>query len=392
MMRLLAAPHRVWFFAGLVALLLTSGYWAVHLLAPQFSPELNLAPGWVHAWFMLYGFVPFLIFGFLMTTYPAWLDQPALRQRAYLGPAAGMSVGWLAAAAGLLWSKTLALTGFALFAGAWGWALWVLLNVMIKAEKPVIHARLTMIGLVIGLGGTLFAIPLIENQDWRFFYAGTRIATWGFLVPVFVAVCHRMLPFFTRCIDKNHTLYRPEWTLWLQLAACLLHLWLELRHLYQWLFLVDLPLLALSLVHAVKWWPRQRSRNALLLTLHIGHGWLVLSLLLYSIQSLVFWQSGEFVMGRAPVHALGMGFAGSMLVAMVTRVSQGHSGRPLEMPAIAQLAFLGIQLACILRIANEFSGLYLNPAAVLVWLLCLLPWVGRYAQIYWQQRVDGKDG
>ena len=43
--------------------------------------------------------------------------------------------------------------------------------------------------------------------------------------------------------------------------------------------------------------------------------------------------SGEFVLGRAPAHALFIGFFGSLLVAMVTRVTQGHSGRPLVLGA-----------------------------------------------------------
>ena len=38
--------------------------------------------------------------------------------------------------------------------------------------------------------------------------------------------------------------------------------------------------------------------------------------------------------GRAPAHALYIGFFGSLLVAMVTRVTQGHSGRPLELDAL----------------------------------------------------------
>ena len=390
--RLFATPHRAWFFAGLMLMLLNSLYWTLQLLWPGFLPQAILPPGWVHAWFMLYGFLPFLMFGFLMTTFPAWMGQPAMTRVAYLGPLAAMSAAWLAIAMGLFLSKFLAMAGTCLFVGAWAWALWGLTSTMINADKSVIHARVTLVGLVLGLAGATLAVPLVANNDWRFFYAGTRIAVWGFMLPVFIAVGHRMIPFFTRCIDPDQPLYRPQWALWLQLLGCLLHLWLELRHFYQWLFLVDLPLMALALLHTVKWWPRLRQRNALLLTLHIGHAWLALALALYSIQSLVFWQTGEFVLGRAPVHALGMGFAGSMLLAMVTRVSQGHSGRALVMPPVAQLAFAGIQLACVLRIANELGGHSMNQAAVLIWLLCLLPWIVRNGLIYLRPRIDGQEG
>lgn len=391
-LRLFSTPHRAWFLVGLLLLLLSSLYWALQLLLPGILPQTVLPPGWVHAWLMLYGFLPILMFGFLMTTFPAWMGQSALTRLDYLGPLAAMTAGWLATAIGLLCSKFLAMAGSCLFVGGWAWALWGLTSSMIGADQPVIHARVTVVGLVLGLAGASLAVPLIATNDWRFFYAGTRIAVWGFLLPVLIAVCHRMIPFFTHCIDPDKPLYRPHLTLWLQLLGCLLHLGLELRHLYQWLFLIDLPLLALALLHLIKWWPRGRQNNALLLTLHVGHAWLVLALALYCVQSIVLWQTGAFVLGRAPVHALGMGFAGSMVVAMVTRVSQGHSGRALKMPPVAQFAFVGIQLACVLRIINEFGRYTLNQVVVLIWLACLLPWIMHYGLIYLRPRADGKAG
>ena len=63
--------------------------------------------------------------------------------------------------------------------------------------------------------------------------------------------------------------------------------------------------------------------------------------------------TGVFVLGRAPAHALFVGFFGSVLVAMVTRVTQGHSGRPLVMPNVAWFAFVAIQLVALMRIVAE---------------------------------------
>ena len=68
---------------------------------------------------------------------------------------------------------------------------------------------------------------------------------------------------------------------------------------------------------------------------------------------------GEFTLGRGPVHAVSVGFFGSLLVAMVTRVTQGHSGRPLVLGRIPAIAFVGMQAVAVLRIASEFAS---NPA------------------------------
>src|SRR5690606_41202118 len=50
--------------------------------------------------------------------------------------------------------------------------------------------------------------------------------------------------------------WRPMWLLAAFWALCLLHLGLELVHAYAWLWLADLPLLALSLFALWRWWPR----------------------------------------------------------------------------------------------------------------------------------------
>ena len=75
-LRLFSTPHRAWFLVGLLLLLISSLYWALQLLLPGILPQTVLPPGWVHAWLMLYGFLPILMFGFLMTTFrPGW-DNP----------------------------------------------------------------------------------------------------------------------------------------------------------------------------------------------------------------------------------------------------------------------------------------------------------------------------
>ena len=50
--------------------------------------------------------------------------------------------------------------------------------------------------------------------------------------------------------------------------------------------------------------------------------------------------SGEFILGRAPAHALFIGFFGSLLVAMVTRVTQGTRADHRVLGRVAGFAFV----------------------------------------------------
>jgi uncharacterized protein involved in response to NO len=83
-----------------------------------------------------------------------------------------------------------------------------------------------------------------------------------------------------------------------------------------------------------------------------------------------------------------------MLVAMVTRVTQGHSGRPLEMGRIPWLTFLLLQIVVLIRLfaelAQDASG-WLAIAAF-AWIAAFLPWVLRSLWIFLTPRIDGKPG
>ena len=93
-------------------------------------------------------------------------------------------------------------------------------------------------------------------------------------------------------------------------------------------------------------------------------------------------------------HALFVGFFGSVLVAMVTRVTQGHSGQALTMPKAAWWAFAMLQVVAVARIVAELAD---DPMgwmafAAIGWLLAFAPWVLRIGRIYLSPRADGKPG
>src|SRR5690606_19312023 len=173
--------------------------------------------------------------------------------------------------------------------------------------------------------------------------------------------------------------------IWLLLAA---HLALELTHAYAWLWLPDLALAALSCYWLWRIWPVSNQADVrlpgLLIVLFIALCWLPMAFALYTAQSLLFVYSGDFLLGRAPVHALAIGLFGSLLVAMVTRVTQGHSGRPLQMPATGWFAFVLVQLAAVLRVASEVvdDSWAWHTLAALAWIAAFLPWVLRNAGIW----------
>jgi uncharacterized protein involved in response to NO len=213
------------------------------------------------------------------------------------------------------------------------------------------------------------------------------------LLPIYFTIAHRMFPFFASSAVRNYQPWRPLALLGGFWCFDLLHLGLELVHGYAWLWLADLPLLVMGGIWLWRGWPGTRS-PPLLRVLFLGFAWFPISMVLYSLQSLWFALDGNFILGRAPAHALFVGFFGSLLVAMVTRGTQGHSGRPLQLGRVAGVAFVLMQLVTILRVVSELSAdpMKWQVIAGLGWLLAFLPWVLRSGWIYLSPRVDGKPG
>jgi uncharacterized protein involved in response to NO len=140
------------------------------------------------------------------------------------------------------------------------------------------------------------------------------------------------------------------------------------------------------------WWPRGARMPPLLRVLYVGFAWLPIAFALYAGQSLWFAATGGFELGRGPAHALFIGYFGSLLVAMVTRVTQGHSGRPLVLGPVAAFAFVVVQLVAVIRIVAELvpDSLLWQALAGIGWIVAFLPWVLRSTWIYVTPRADGR--
>ena len=394
---LAAAPHRLLFFTGAANVLLAMLWWTLWLVDARWQlfkwPQPAVYAGWMHAIVMQYQVLPPFIFGFLLTVFPRWMNQPALTRWHYLPVGLGLLGGQVLTLAGLAGFPALLHAGAVLGIAGWALGFGFLLRLLCRDAVRTWHAVSCVIALAFGLVGFVLYAAYLHVDDARLMAVAIKIGTFGLLLPIFVTVAHRMFPFFASNVVPGYKPWRPLWVLALALALCLAHLALELVHAYAWLWMVDVALLALTGTMLWRWWP-QGPKPALLTVLFLGMAWLPLAFALYATQSIAYSLTGVFVLGRAPAHALFIGFFGSVLVAMVTRVTQGHSGRALVMPGVAWFAFIAIQVVAVLRVFAEVAPdpMRWHVIAALGWLLALTPWVARLGWIYLSPRTDGKPG
>ena len=86
----------------------------------------------------------------------------------------------------------------------------------------------------------------LHVHDARLMFVAIKLGTFGLLLPIFVTVAHRMFPFFARGVVIGHAGWSPLPWLGAFWALVAIHLGLELRHAYAWLWLPDGALAALT--------------------------------------------------------------------------------------------------------------------------------------------------
>jgi uncharacterized protein involved in response to NO len=150
-------------------------------------------------------------------------------------------------------------------------------------------------------------------------------------------------------------------------------------------------LLALALLHAgrsARWYRSGVWRVALLWSLHVAYAWLALALF-----ALAAWHAGAPVVGSAALHAFTVGTVGGLTLAMMARVSLGHTGRSLTPPRAMAIAFAAVALAAAARagLVGVAPRLGVTLAAV-AWCLGFGVFVVCYAPMLWRARVDGRPG
>jgi len=119
----------------------------------------------------------------------------------------------------------------------------------------------------------------------------------------------------------------------------------------------------------LRWHGWATWREPLVLMLHLGYGWLAISLLVLGGAILGIGLSKEDA-----VHALTTGAVGVMTLAVMTRASLGHTGRPRHAGATTVFIYMLVTLGALLRVFGPITDL----PTTLVLELAAIGWSGAY--------------
>jgi uncharacterized protein involved in response to NO len=148
-----------------------------------------------------------------------------------------------------------------------------------------------------------------------------------------------------------------------------------------------------AIAHGIRlllWQPRRAAGNALLLMLPVAYAWLPVMLFLRAVATT------GIISASVAFHAFTIGAIASLMMAMMTRSSLGHSGRSLVAGKAEIVAFVALQMSAVVRVigASILPSLYMESLVVsgVLWTVAFVVFLWRYAPILTQPRTDGRPG
>jgi uncharacterized protein involved in response to NO len=343
---------------------LAAGFWSIAalviwivMLATGSSLPSRFDPLSWHVHEMIFGFVMAAIAGFLLTAIPNWTRRLPISGR----PLALLVNLWLL---GRLICLVSALVPF--------W-LSVAVDLSFPAVLVAVAAREIVAGrnwrnlpmvvpvAVLGIANLLmhleaegFALP--AGLGWRLGLTAVII-----LISV---VAGRIVPSFTRnWLTKHGASQLPSAHGLVDRAALgILHL-----GLLGWVFDLEARTVGamlllgagLNLWRMLRWRGSATAAEPLLLVLHIGYAWLAVGAGLLGLATL-----GVVVPLSAAIHALTAGAIGTMILAVMTRTTLGHTGRSLSANRVTGLIYILVGLAAVVRVAAAFTADWIMPLLI----------------------------
>ncbi len=373
--------------AGVYALLgLIAWLW---IYAMGWQPLPDQLPQLWHGHEMLYGFVGAAIAGFLLTAVPSWTGS-----RGFAGaPLILLAAVWLAgrlafAAASVLTLAVVAICDLAFFPILGGFLLW-----------PLLRARNRNTPLLLVLAGiwitdAVFVYALM-NRD--IVLARTMLLVAIDIVLLLVTVIGgRIVPAFTsnalRARGKTPDLRSSRWTDGIVIGAMIAVVFVDIVAPWQWMAGGIAAVAAGAHAWRLIGWRSLRTLDEpLVWSLHLAYAWLPVGLAMKAL-----YLAGGFSWAAQWLHALTIGVAAAMILAVMTRAALGHTGRPLRAPRLIASAYVLLSAAAVTRVFAPSLAPDIYRWSVLVagalWICAFAIFVLVYAPILWRPRIDGRPG
>jgi uncharacterized protein involved in response to NO len=370
---ILSYGFRPFFLFGAVWAALAMAIW-LPMLAGLLNLPTAFAPVEWHAHELLYGYLPAIVTGFLLTAVPNWTGRLPVTG----GPLLGLLLVWVAG--------RLAVAGSAWIGRSWTATvdLLFLLAVAAVVLREIVAARnlrnfkvLLLVGLLLAGNAIFHAESALAGGAGY----GTRIGIAAAVLLISV-IGGRIVPSFTRnwLARERPGSLPPPFNRFDAAAviggALALALWVAIPEHHA----TAAAALAAGLLHALRlarWRGYRTAAEPLVLVLHVAYLFVPLGFLLVAGGIAL----PAYLTTSGALHGWTAGAIGLMTLAVMTRASLGHTGRQLTATASIQFIYVAALVAALARVVSAFGwggGLLLHISAT-AWVIAF----AGFAIVHW---------
>lgn len=355
--------------------------WLCELAGEIALPSAFAGVAW-HRHEMLFGFVGAAVSGFLLTAIPNWTGRLPIAGK----PLLSLFGMWAAARLAVLFSSLIGLWPAAIL------DVGLFVSLALLAAREVLASNNRNVPIV----GLVFVFGLADAADYLG-QAGVVDADLGWrgaivLVIVMISLIGgRIIPSFTRnwMVKRGIRAGLPSQPQRLDLlviasTALALLFWIAFpdRHLTGGMLGLAAAAQALRLS---RWGGHRTFADPLVAVLHVGYAWIPIGLALLGASV-----GGYDLPQSAGIHAMTAGAMTTMILAVMSRASLGHTGRNLTASPATVAAYGCVTIGAVVRV---IASLGIGPYAIMLdvagafWGAALLLFLIVYRPILWSPRV-----
>lgn len=340
---------------------------------------------WWHSHEMIFGFACAIIIGFLLTAVQTWTGIPGIKG----WPLVGLFSLWASARLAMFlplpaMSVTIIDAAFLFFAA-------------IAFAQPLLKTRMVrnmvFIIILLALMGLNIASHFAVFNDLNptpYFHAAIMLIVLmitvmgGRVIPLFTANALKLVPHPSSRVIEN--------------SAIISTLILVIFALFDYLSIPAWCLVSVTFIgiiaHSYRlytWFDRRIIKKPILWSLHLAYSFIPLGLLLMLLKGL-----GWGLTISLALHSFTVGGISGLILAMISRVALGHTGRPLILPKLMPAALFTLFLGGFIRVLLPWVDLqyfsFAIDATVFCWSLSFAIYLIYYGRYLMNVRADGKPG
>ncbi len=369
--------------------LIGAGYAALAILIwlPQYFGAATLdgvfPPGVWHAHEMLFGFLPAIIAGFLLTAIPNWTGRLPLRGT----PLLALLVVWI------LGRAAIGLSGLIGWLPAMAIDCAFLLILAVTVAREIVTGKNWRNLVVLAVLALLFASNAAFHLEARFTGSAVYAERAGVALALvlIMLIGGRIVPSFTHNWLANTSPGRLPAAFGrvdqvsVAIAVIALLAWAIEPSSRPAGILLSIGALAQA-VRLVRWAGWLTWRNPLLLMLHIAYGFVLFGFALSAAAAFF----PDAVSPSAGVHAWTAGAMGAMILAVMTRASLGHTGRELRADPATTVLYAAVLVSAFSRIGAALDPGHATSLLFLsgfTWIAAFLGFAIVYGPLLTRPRV-----